>query len=575
MDGLICLAFKALLKNRVLIFFFLILFPIASYAVPTRTEVYRNDDLGIVVFKDSAEENVYWYIPPVRLEQGNDGHMLVHKFSKDENTNYYFFVRPYMTDELLEMIANEIIDSNDNGRVYTEPHNRRQLRPIIASQIGLEIPYFKVSWLSAQSTNIQYLNKPQMLAVSMKTAETAELDFLLQTLPGIPANVVLMYSGETLDKYVKIELSHKEIYQAMRIASTGRYYFTRAEIENAISDYVSNKYIRIKAKGDYRLPEVINRVISECFTPLRRRDPVTGRTSGGSSGYFPSDSDYPDLPDLPQIPGPMGPSHPGDRLAGPLSRNLQSLGQTRFLGLEHELNLLENRSPLVGSNENADASSAGPRTIMPGVPAGGGGGNRPNGPSPESLEFSFRPELATSEKKLEFSDEKFRDESEIVRTPIYLSLASDSDRSSIAVEPIPRQDYIVQAEHSRNEPLTTSITVGENEQYIVQAVFAYQADGPSGMKFYRWPSTWPSPYDDLYYRIGDGAWINVGPRTVIRVDSFHKGVLQFYLDRQKLWEKIPDKYTKSRAGGLLSSVWQYSTTLPQFNLLITGRRYKK
>ena len=127
------------------------------------------------------------------------------------------------------------------------------------------------------------------------------------------------------------------------------------------------------------------------------------------------------------------------------------------------------------------------------------------------------------------------------------------------------------------QAFATGIEIKECEQYQLRAVFAYSAESPylKGRHWFRWDSNWPNPYEDLYYRVGTGPWIKLNNEALIQYDSFHEGKLEFYLDKQRIWEKLPKEFREPRLGGVMSARFPYKKFYPQFHIKVTGRRFIK
>ena len=97
--------------------------------------------------------------------------------------------------------------------------------------------------------------------------------------------------------------------------------------------------------------------------------------------------------------------------------------------------------------------------------------------------------------------------------------------------------------------LSSSISVGQDEQYTISTAFSYKAKSAySGdMHWYRWDTTWPNPDEELYYRVGAGPWTRVNGRTVVHADSVYHGALEFYILIVVLGLKKFRKVTPKRA----------------------------
>ncbi|MEW6057373.1 MAG: hypothetical protein AB1540_12245, partial [Bdellovibrionota bacterium] len=165
---------------------------------------------------------------------------------------------------------------------------------------------------------------------------------------------------------------------------------------------------------------------------------------------------------------------------------------------------------------------------------------------------------------------------EIASIPVYLSVLPSAATASVEIAALPRREFVVEDKHTQVTPLKTGIQIQDNEQYIINAVFAYSGKSPYQKEpnWYRWSSDWPNVDEDLYFRVGTGPWNKVNGRAILKTEDLDKGELQLFLDRKRIWEKIPPKFKDPKMLGLLPAIFKYRDLHPQFNVVITGRKVR-
>ncbi len=595
----------------------------AVHAAPSRDEVYRSDKLKTIVYRDSTDKNVFWYLPPVKLYDDN-GTVVYYKRPKGATTDYHFYVVAYMNDELVNFLAGEIPGLTE----------RTQFKPVIVKKFGIKVSQFESTAMSDEITDYQYLNAPHLVKFSLAQADADEFEFFLKNKPGVQANVIFQFIAERQDKYLTIELSHREIYDALGIKVSGRYTFTKAQIEAAVSKYLSSKELNIKGKGDLPIPDIVSRVITECFTPVTLRggngynNGYGGYNNGygGYGGYGCAYDDYncDGYPDGGYNNGGYnnggynnGGYNNGNR-NNPNNGNPNGKPNTTVPpnvgggngGFVNNIRAEDSSS----SDEDADKKNAVAKnfrllnwaTAMPSdttgwdYPGPNDDPTNPNNPNPNpgnpgnpnppvqnggngELAFEFKKELATSNQTFLYQDIRYADSTEIASVPVYLSVASGASVTNKPdVGQIAKRDFVVEYYNSAARPLKTGIIVKTNEQYTVNAVFALAAQSSYNddvKRWYRPDLAARTVTQNLYYRIGDGPWTAVDTdkvidgRAVVKAESIYKGELQFYLDREAIWGKMDSKFTESSMLGLVGAILTYPKTYPQFNIVVTGRRY--
>jgi hypothetical protein len=569
----------------------------AAWAVPTRQEAYRNDELGVVVYRDSEDTEIFWYLPILKPYM-ESGHVAFRKRARTNgNTDYTFYLLPQFPQELVEFVANEIPGL----------HNRQQLKPVKAKRFGLQVKQFNVAALSDEVTDYRYLNQPQMVRLSLSTDDSADFDDLFSSTPGVPVNMAIYYDSEFVQKYLKIELSYKEVYDAMNIAASGRYTFTKAEISAQMSNYLSNKYLSIKSKGDLKIPEIIEKVITQCFTParspmpathfglnidsvdakpatgptadqLRRRAEAEARLREHGAAWFSVPGSF--------IPPGSGTGNPGGGnplglpigpapSSAPAPAPSSSSGSTPSPGSSSSSSS-SNGGSIFGSASSTGGSIFG--TTPTPLPSSGGSlgstGTTPTtGPMGDGVEFTFKKELSTREERFLYDQQQMADAQEISVIPAYLTAVTAQSESRLVTQ-LEGKTVRITADQDQGHPLRTGVVVHAGDQWTLSASFTLAAASPYGngkQDYYRWDSTWPKTEGDLYYRIGSGPWIKVNGRAMVGADTLQSGELQFYEARAAIWNKLPADYRTSSMLGAIAAIFPYKSTFPEFTVTLTGR----
>ncbi|MGZ3699722.1 MAG: hypothetical protein ACXWP5_16405, partial [Bdellovibrionota bacterium] len=253
--------------------------------LPTHEEVWRDDDRGVVVYKDNLDADTYWYLPQIKLFTEN-GRLNPHRRElSNGNVQYTFDLVPYLSEDVVKDLT------------YRIPglYRRDQLKPIYAKKFALQIKDYDVLASSQEVTNYAYLNKPQRVRLSLNADQDADFRDLFTSNPGVPVNIAIYYKSENVDKYLKVELTYKEVYRAMTIGGSAGLTFTKAQIAHNVSNYLSNKYLNITSKGAVQIPDIIETVLHECFTPVA--GPNSGNSGCGSynnanNGCFGNNGNY-------------------------------------------------------------------------------------------------------------------------------------------------------------------------------------------------------------------------------------------------------------------------------------------
>jgi hypothetical protein len=560
-----------------------------AWADPTREEVYRNDELRIVVYRDGQDPNQFWYLPPLRWLTGDDGRLISYQRPRgDGRTDYYFYVVPYTSPEIISLIAREVPN-------ITSEH---QLRPLTLKRVGIRIPQFDVSVVGTEATDFHYINSPQLVRVPLDPAKVEEFTFFMSNPPGIRADVMFFYLGERVDRYIQLELSCRDVYSSMRVGLSGRYEFTAADIEDRVFEYLTNRYLYIRSKGDIPMPDIVNRAIAECFTQITPpRLSLSTSTDGldaersrieqeqyalflsilatpGSSTL--TDADLVAQDDLVvPLPGPGGgatrplPGSPGSAVPGtPVGGGGGGGGGPITLPITN---------PGSGGGGVGIGVPGGPTPPRP--PGGGGPPTAPPGSVPgvgrDGIYFSFRSEMVTVERNFIFRREQVTSFEEVTSVPMTLSTSARVPTAPPvdAAQPLPGWNGVVLATNDQGSPLASGVTVRPGDQILITSSFALwvgNAYDNVERRRARWDSGWGNVDEDLYYRVGRGPWVKVGGRALIRSDSLDAGVLEFYVDRAHVWERIPAEFKRRRF--LAPPALTYRSTFPEFTVTVTGRR---
>jgi len=503
---------------------------VSAFAIPTSEEVYRNNDIGVVVYKDGMDQKVFWYLPPVRLHEISK--TVVSKRAKRPTAvDYYFYIQPYMTKDLEQFLAGEI----------TGLTNRSQLRPLKISKIRILINQFAEVSETEQVTDFQYINRIHPVKFSVPGDRAEEFDTFINSKPGIHAYMMFFYETERMDKWLTADLSCKEVYDSLNINVSGQYSFLKGDIEVAISSLFESKYAKIRSKGDLPIPDAVTNAISQCFTTTTVKKPRSSSNSTMEAFGLAATSNFEDQ----------------------LYESMRAKERSMELGAEETLDdfVFDLR---ILSNEEDETSGDGEAKI------------KRKKSVPKELKFTFKKELARSTRLIFFEQKHYVDDHEAVAIPFYLSKIRAEEKYDVTITPIAVRNFVVNKRYESDTPLSTGIEFRENEQYVINSTFNLLAKSHYSdykPKWYRWDSKWPDVSNDLYYRIGEGGeWTSVGKRMMINANTLNRGELQLFIDRQRIWEKVPADFKESYFLGFIEPIWEYKNFFPQFDITVSGRR---
>jgi len=563
-----------------------LVFSTGAHALPTRDEVYRNDDLAVTVYRDSEKADQYWFVPQVKLYEVDGAIQYRKRKLPNGDTAFTFYVLPTFGEAVRDFISQEIPGL----------HASSQLKPVYAKRFGVQSKWLGVSVESEEVTDYRYLNQPQMVRFVLNPDQTADFEDLFSTLPGVPVLTSISYESERVEKYLQIELTYKEVYKALNIGGTGRYTFTQAEIASGVSQYLANKYLNIRAKGDIKIPEIVNKVIESCFTPVARDAGAASRR-----GMFSQPG---------QVPG-LTPTEEAELIEWSL-REVAHGAREGLRGdividdpVDDEDDTLPPPRPRLPAPSSGSAGGTGgiggplpprPTSPTPGLPPytppSGGTPGAPGvpgvpGASGAPVQFRFKRELADRDEKFLFHQEQMVDTQEKVVLPAYLtsknrSASGEADGTEvIALEP--KAVRVTSGTARKSRPLSSGVRFERGSQVVLASAFSLHAANGynSGQSLpYRWDPAWGDPEEELYFRVGNGPWLQFSKtagstgRALISATTLQRGEIQFYVDKSKLWQKIPAKLREPRWGGLVEAIFPFEGTTMEFGVTVTGRKLR-
>lgn len=561
-----------LFKKITTSFMAMLLFVNSAWSMPTGKEVYRNDDMGVVVYTDSVDTGVFWYLPMVQLDQ-KDGKVNYRSRKRaDGNVDLTFYVLPHFTKEMSEFVSREIPGL----------HNRNQLKPVQAKRFGFQSKEFNLLAMSDEVTDRQYINRPQMIRMTLTPDQNEDFMDLFTSSPGVPVNMVIYYEAEKMEKFLNIELSYKDVYDAMNIGATGKYKFTKAEISVNMEKFIVNRYLHVRRKGDLKMPEIVERVISECFTSTKSKDgnqrfnvmgptvfgvaPKTSKT--GKKGAQSNREQEQELAEMKRLEAELAGLDPVVGVvpgAGPLIVTTDPRRTTTVAVAEDTP--VPPPPPLPPVRGRPPGPVVPPYTpYTPPAPA-----NNNPGTTSDGLTFTFKKELSTREEKFFFMEEVVADTQEIVVIPTFLTERPQATPTKI-VNTLGQKKIRIAHDNDKARLARSGVYVQAGDQWTINAAFSMSATSVfrGTETVYPWDSKWSSPDGDLYFRVGDGPWRKVNGRALIGGDSLQEGELQFHLDKSSIWNKLPAKYRESKWHK--SAIFAYDYFYPEFLVTLTGKR---
>lgn len=533
-----------------------------AQAQPTPKELYRDTKSSLVVYADARDKNLFWYVPKMSLVTVDGKSNVRKRVKSDKTVQFSFMIKPEFTENDAKILSAKI----------PALRSMQQLKPVIAKKFGLQVPAYNYALVGDDVTNYSYVNQEQLLRFTVPEEDAFDLEDDLKYLkPGLPAKVFLSYDAEKTSAYATVKLTIDDVKKSLGIRAGAEYKFIEPEIRARVAEFISNRNLDIKVKGEVpHIAEIVTAVTNACFAKTsesyldedldgkpRRRRPVRDDTED-DDGDFPDRSRRrrsPDDTEIEPIDGSNGSS------TGDLPTTEQPGSST---SPEHQA-----MQALEESMKYYRSKKSGKSTFVPGSsPFHAMGGDL-------LVWLRFAPEKETCKGTIYYNHEAVVDSSEIAVYTTYLTtdMPSKGDKPKV-VTPIASKRFRVDTLMSPTNPFKTGIIVKNDDHWTLNTEFEFYAISSYDMSAkktrYRWNAEWPSPDSDLYYRIGEGPWTPVNGRTV--ADSIEEGELQFYIDRAKLWTKIPEEgFRKGKMGGLVPPIYNYKNFFPEFIVTATGK----
>ncbi|MCM0606834.1 MAG: hypothetical protein KA715_12160 [Xanthomonadaceae bacterium] len=532
-----------------------------AQAQPTPKELYRDPKSSLVVYADSRDKNLFWYVPKMVLA-AVDGKSNVRKRVKsDKSVQFSFMIKPEFTDA----------DAKSLSARIPALRSMQQLKPVKAKKFGLQVPAYNYALVGDDVTNYEYVNQEQLLRFTVPAEDAFDLEDDLEYLkPGLPAKVFLSYEAEKTSAYATVKLTIDDVKKSLGIRAGAEYKFLEPEIKARVSEFISNRNLDIKVKGDVpHIAEIVTAITNACFAktsesyldedldgkPRRRR--AERQDTEDDDGDFPDRSRRrraPEDTDIEPVDGTSGTTTDGPTTEQPGSSTSP----------EHQaMDALEESMKYYRSKRSGKSSF---------VP----GSSQFHAMGGDLLVWlRFAPEKETCKGTIYYNHEAVVDSQEIAVYTTYLTtqMPNKGDKPTV-VTPLGSKRYRVDSVTSPTNPYKTGIIVKNDDHWSINTEFEFYAisayDMSSKKTRYRWNAEWPSPDSELYYRIGEGPWAPVNGRTI--ADSIEEGELQFYVDRAKLWSKIPEEgFRKGKMGGIVPPIYIYKNFYPEFIVTATGR----
>lgn len=543
-----------------------------AQAQPTPKELYRDPKSSLVVYADSRDKNLFWYVPKMSLVTVDGKSNVRKRVRQDKTVQFSFMIKPEFTDNDAKILTAKIPGLR----------SLQQLKPVTAKRFGLQVPAYNFALLSDEVTNFSYVNQEQLLRFTLPAEEAFDLEDDLGYLrPGLPAKIFLAYTAEKTNAYATVKLTIDDVKKSLGIRAGAEYKFIEPEIRARIADFVSNRNLDIKVKGDVpHITEIVTAVTNACFAktseqyldddldgkPRRRR--IIRDDPDEDDGDFGRSTRRRRTDDFDTDISPVDGSNSSSVDDG----NSSQAGSSTSPDLSHpEAQALD---ALEESMKFYRGKRTGKSSFTPGrfssFHAAAGKGND------LLVWLRFAPEKETCKGTIYYNHEAVADSNEIAIYTTYLTTQNLAQgEKPKAVTSLGTKRFRVTAGTSASNPFKTGIIVGRddhwamNTEFELYAISAYEMGNKKSR--YRWDAEWKSPDEDLYYRIGEGPWTPVNGRTI--ADSIEEGELQFYIDRAKIWSKVPeDKFRKGPIGGMIPPIFIYKNFFPEFIVTVNGKR---
>lgn len=477
----------------------------SAFAVPTQETAYQNDSLGIYVYKDGRDPRTFWYRPIPTLFQENGKTKLISRTLGDGRIEFTFHVVPRFPRAYLELVR---------GNIPTIT-SLSQLKPVQITQFGVMVDRYQVKALSEPVTHLQYLD--QMFPVSIPLDAGQREDFLqfYDSFPGVRADAILYYKAEGVTAELTVQVSCKEVFQALDINNTGKWKFTAAEIGSATQDYSVNTNVRIRSKGNLTNEAAMN-VISRCFLRAPAGDAAPAPAwGGGGTGAVCADGFPP--------PCPAGsPSTP----------------------MSHEWG-------------------------APGAPPA------PQALGNPGLQFVFRRDLSNNDVRFNFSHDQVADRDDSEKVPLYLREHPESKGEGLRATPLPDHAFVLDRRATERKPFRTGLMIRSGDQHTIDMTFSFARKVWSletmlldALRPLVWQQDWEAPHDSVKFRVGNSAWSPASRRFVIDEEFAFEGELQLRVDIDHLVAKIPADKRRT-----IFSRYGRAQLYPEFRLRTHGMHF--
>jgi hypothetical protein len=512
----------------------------SAHAVPKDVIAWNDIDEKITVFKDAVDENIFWFVPRIRFESSGGKTLLVPSTTADGKTQYTTRIIPYFTKDMRNLVEANIPNIRQDS----------QLLPVVAKNIGFNLPDFGFKFMSPSVTNYEYLDVPRLVRFSLNADDAALFNRLYSDDMGVTVEFSITYDGMLTDKFYNIDVSCKQIKNVLDSnigggASLGlpNGIVLGADLQRAFENTVGSSMNNVNIVSEGEVPgmaDMLSRVMSTCFTPVDSTGyPATGGYYN-PGGIYGSDANDPNC------------TNPNDTSA--------ACGGTG-----------SNTNPF-GTGTGLGTGGLGDGTGTGGLGDGTGTGTGTNLLPKAALSAHYRYKSTSSDvdnQTVAKSVSLKTSESTTVIVDSMTSKASDVD--SLQVTGAVDRKFTVTQNNASSTPYKTGIKIAGGQQVTISAAFVFAGSATATPAKAVWDTTWGNPNGDLYYRIGTGAWTAVNSRVVLASDVANGGELQFYLDRSAIFNAIPAQLRKAK-NIFARPAYTIDSISPSFSVEVVDRR---
>jgi hypothetical protein len=256
---------------------------VSAFAVPSDRQAWSSQKYGITVYQDELDPSLFWFVPLIRFESSGGKTALRPRTLANGKTEYSPRIIPYFSDDLRALVIQNI----------PAIKNDSQLKPVVATNIGVSLPDFAYKMTSESVTNYQYLGVPRLVRFQLDSDEAAQFDSFYQDDLGVTVEFTISYASVTMDKFYQIGVSCKDMERALDVGSkpgsgvsvsVGKVVLG-ADLEIAFKKAVQNNLngVDIISKGDIpNMADTLRSTMELCFAPA---DPFGGgrTTIGGDN----------------------------------------------------------------------------------------------------------------------------------------------------------------------------------------------------------------------------------------------------------------------------------------------------